>query len=121
MVTTSTVLVDDSPLRYNPSVGSSTGSSQWGIGQPGHTSQFINSSTHNALDDALSFDYSFYGNLLAWAGVLWGTEDAYFSISVDDGNVTTCNASGGDEESNIYKQLFQVLATRLTQGANVSR
>ncbi|KAK0458706.1 uncharacterized protein EV420DRAFT_1540153 [Desarmillaria tabescens] len=107
MVITRTVLVDDSLLQYNPSVGSSTGSSQWDIGQ-GHTSQFINSSTHDAAHDGLSFAYSFYGTSLAWTGVLWGTEDVSFSISVDDGNVTTCNASGGDEESNIYKQLCQV-------------
>ncbi|KAK0203602.1 hypothetical protein DFS33DRAFT_814370 [Desarmillaria ectypa] len=107
MVNTHTVLIDDNLLKYNPSVGPSTGSSQWSTGQ-GHTSQFISSSTHDAAHSGLSFTYSFYGTSLAWTGVLWGTEDASFSISVDNGNETTCNASGGDEESNIYKQLCQV-------------
>ncbi len=55
MVNTRTVLVDDNLLKY-----SSTGSSQWNTGQ-GHTSQFINSSTHDAARSGLSFAYSFYG------------------------------------------------------------
>ncbi|KAG7448709.1 uncharacterized protein BT62DRAFT_722904 [Guyanagaster necrorhizus] len=102
MVNSRTVLVDDNLLKYNPSIGSS----QWGTGE-GHTSQFINDSTHDAARSGLSFAYSFYGTSLAWSGVLWETEDVSFSISVDNENATTCNASGGDEESNIYKQLCQ--------------
>ncbi|KAK0238007.1 hypothetical protein EDD85DRAFT_565281 [Armillaria nabsnona] len=110
MVNTRTVLVDDNLLKYSP-----TGSSQWNTGQ-GHTSQFINSSTHDAARSGLSFAYSFYGTSLAWTGVLWQTEDVSFSISVDNGSATTCNASGGDEESNIYTQLCQV--NNLSNGAH---
>ncbi|KAK0192726.1 hypothetical protein F5146DRAFT_1041204 [Armillaria mellea] len=110
MVNTRTVLVDDNLLKYSPA-----GSSQWNTGQ-GHTSQFINSSTHDAARSGLSFAYSFYGTSLAWTGVLWQTEDVSFSISVDNGNATTCNASGGDEESNIYTQLCQV--NNLSNGAH---
>lgn len=110
MVNTRTVLVDDNLLKYNP-----TGSSQWNTGQ-GHTNQFINSSTHDAAHGGLSFAYSFYGTSLAWTGVLWQTEDVSFSISIDNGSATTCNASGGDEESNIYSQLCQV--NNLSNGAH---
>ncbi|KAK0220187.1 hypothetical protein IW262DRAFT_1007707 [Armillaria fumosa] len=110
MVNAYTVLVDDNLLKYSP-----TGSSQWNTGQ-GHTSQLINSSTHDAARSGLSFAYSFYGTSLAWTGVLWQTEDVSFSISVDNGSATTCNTSSGDEESNIYTQLCQV--NNLSNGAH---
>ncbi|KAK0495939.1 hypothetical protein EDD18DRAFT_224866 [Armillaria luteobubalina] len=110
MVNTYTVLVDDNLLKYSP-----TGSSQWNTGQ-GHTSQFINSSTHDAARSGLSFAYSFYGTSLAWTGVLWQTEDVSFSISVDNGSATTCKTSSGDEESNTYTQLCQV--NNLSNGAH---
>ncbi len=67
------------------------------------------------------FAYSFYGThffVLALPntrcsqkilpGALRGTELEDVSNSLDDGNATTCDASGGVEESNRYKQLCQV-------------